>query len=561
MPGKLIRFIMNTFSRVLVFAFLTISQINLKSQNAPQTNYEKPKLVVGIIIDQMRYDYIFRFWSKYENNGFKRLINEGTFCKNANFNYLFTQSSPGFATIATGANPSAHGIVSERWYVQLADKVVNCTADEDVQCIGGSPNGTNDKHSPSKLLASTIGDELKLATYKMSKVIAVSMDPSSSILSAGHIADAAYWFDPTSGNFVTSSVYLKELPKWVSEFNDKKFADTYLSQRWEKLLPDSLYFESLPDNNRYEEGLKGIKVFPFDLNVMSLRSDGKHDYNLLKYTPFGNNVTKDFAISAIVNENLGKGNYTDYICIDFTSTEYISQAFGLTSIELEDAYLRLDKELQHFLNFLDSYLGKGNILLFLTSNHGAVHNPKFMTDLGVPSGYFNQGQAQYLLKSYLNLLYGKGDWFKYYINQQIYLNHNLIQDSKLSLWQVQDDAAQFLLQFSGVTNVLTSSMLQKTKYSDGIFQKMQNSFHQKISGDIIINLEPGWTEYNDESTAHNSGYTYDTHVPLIFYGWRIPRQTIYDPIDMTDIAPTIATILDIAYPNACQGKPIIQIIK
>jgi len=275
----------------------------------------------------------------------------------------------------------------------------------------------------------------------------------------------------------------------------------------------------------------------------------------------GNNLTKDFAVSAIVNEKLGKGNYTDYICIDFSSTEYISQAFGLSSIEMEGAYLRLDKEIQHFLDFIDNYIGKGNVLLYLTSNHGAVYSPKFMTDIGVPSGRFNQGQATVLLKSYLNIVYGKGDWVKSYSNQQMFLNHTLIQDSKLSLENFQDDIAQFLLQFTGVNNVVTSTMLQKTNYSQGIFQKIQNSFNQKRSGDIIINLEPGWTEYNDASTAHNSAYTYDTHVPLIFYGWKINRQTIYDPIDMIDIAPTIAMFLDIAYPNACQGKPIVQLVK
>jgi predicted AlkP superfamily pyrophosphatase or phosphodiesterase len=549
------------FNSLLCVLLIFSNHINLPGQNANQVLPDKPRLVVGIIIDQMRYDYISRFWNKYDNNGFKRLVNEGSFCKDANFNYLFTQSSPGFATIATGANPSAHGIISENWYVQLSDKVVNCTGDDNVQCIGSNPNSTGDKHSPSKLLSSTIGDEMKLATYKMCKVIAISIEPSAAVLSAGHLADAAYWFDPASGNFVTSSVYIKELPQWVKDFNAKKFADTYLMQKWEKSLADSLYFESLPDNNRYEEGIKGNKIFPYDLNVISLRSEGRRDYNLLKFTPFGNNVTKDFAISAIVNENLGKGNYTDYVCIDFSSTEFISQAFGLTSIELEDAYLRLDKEIEHFLNFMDSYLGKGNFLVYLTSNHGAVHNPKFMTDLGLPSGYFNQGQAQYLLKSYLNVLYGKGDWIKYYNNQQFYLNHNLIQDSKLSLWQFEDDVAQFLIQFSGVTNAITASMLQKTNYSSGVFQKFQNSFHQKNSGDVIINLEPGWTEYNDASTSHNSGYTYDTHVPLIFYGWKISHQTIFDPVDMTDIAPTISTILDIAYPNACQGKPIIQLLK
>jgi predicted AlkP superfamily pyrophosphatase or phosphodiesterase len=541
----------------LLFALASAVAFSQKQQDIP----EKPKLVIGIVIDQMWYDYIFRFWNKYENNGFKRLINEGSFCKNANFNYMLTQTSPGIATIATGANPSGHGIVSEKWYNQLSDKIIPCTYDEKAQCIGGAPEVEANKQSASNLLASTTGDELKLATYKMAKVISVSMDPNTAVLSAGHLADAAYWYDGTSGNFVTSSAYTQELPKWVKDFNDKKFADTYLSERWEKLLPDSMYFESLPDNNRYEEGIKGYKTFPYDMNIISKGPDGKRDYNVLKYTPFGNNITKDFAISAIVNENLGKGKFTDYITIDFSSVEYISQISGITSMELEDAFLKLDKEIQHFLNFIDGYIGKGKVLVYLTSAHGAVHNPKFMTDLGVPSGYFNQGQAQYLLKSYLNLLHGKGEWVKHYGNQQLYLNHLLIEDSKLNLSQIQDEAAQFLLQFSGVTNTVTATMLQKTDYSSGIFSKMQNSFNQKHSGDILINLEPGWTEYNDASTAHNSAYNYDTHVPLIFYGWKINRQVIYDPIDMTDIAPTIAMFLDIAYPNACEGKPIIQLMK
>jgi predicted AlkP superfamily pyrophosphatase or phosphodiesterase len=546
---------------LILFTLLIVNHNIIFSQNIAQIPSEKPKLVIGIIIDQMRYDYIFRFWDKYQNNGFKRLINEGSFCKNANFNYLFTHSNTGFATISTGANPSAHGIISDQWYVQLPDKTIHCTRDAGAACIGGSNEDDSQKHSPANLLASTLGDEIKLATYKMSKVIAVSLDPSASILSAGHIADAAYWFDPAAGNFVTSSVYLKDLPQWVIDFNNKRFADTYLTEKWQKLLADSLYFESLPDNNRYEEGLRGNKVFPYDLNVMSMKTDGRRDYSLLRFTPFGNNITKDFAISAIVEEKLGKDEYTDYLCIDFSSTEYISQTFGLNSIEMEDAYLRLDKEIEHFLNFLDGYIGKGNILVFLTSNHGAAYSPKFMTDLGVPSGYFNQGQAMVLLKSYLNVVYGQGDWVKYYSDQQLFLNHTLIQDSKLSLEHFQDDVAQFLIQFSGVTNVVTSTMLQRTNFSEGIFRKFQNSFHQKRSGDIIINLEPGWTEYNDASTDHNSGYTYDTHVPLIFYGWKITRQTIYDPVDMTDIAPSIALFLDIAYPNACQGKPIIQLVK
>ena len=547
---------MNYFRLLLASLIFFITPIYSQSQKIPS---EKPKLIVGIVIDQMRYDFIFRFWDKYQNNGFKRLINEGSFCKNANFNYIFTQSNPGYATIATGANPSIHGIVADQWYVQLSEKLVNCTLDENSICVG-SDNGS-EKHSPKNLIGSTIGDEIKLASYKRSKVITVSLDASAAVLSAGHLANGAYWFDNVTGKFVTSSAYCSELPKWVKDFNDKKFADTYLSEKWTTILPDSTYFESLPDNSKYETGIKGQRTFPYDLSTLSTKADGRKEYTLLRYTPMGNNLLKDFAISALVNENMGKDEYPDYLCVNFSSTENIGQIFGLSSKEMEDAYLRLDKEIKHFLDFLDNYLGKGNVVIFLTSNHGATYNPKLMLEMGVPAGNFNQGQSIALLKSYLNVIYGNGDWVKYYSDQQIFLNHNLIQDSKIDLENFQSDVARFLIQFSGVTNVATSTMLQKTNYNSGIFQKMQNSFNQKRSGDIMFNLEPGWTEITDNQASHNSGYSYDTHVPLIFYGWKINRQTIYDPIDMTDIAPTLSMFLDIASPNASQGKPITQLLK
>ena len=397
--------------------------------------------------------------------------------------------------------------------------------------------------------------------FKRSKVVSVSTDPTAAVLLAGHMADGAYWFDVQSGNWVTSSVYTNTLKDWVNDFNKKQFADTYLTQQWTTLLPDSLYTESLPDNSSYEIGIRGKKEFPYDINTMSFRANAKRDYSILRYTPYSNDLTKDFAISAIVNENMGKDDFTDYICVNFAATGYLGQAFGIASREMEDAYLRLDKDIQHFLNFLDSYVGKGNVVVYLTSNHGAAYQTKLMTEMGFPTGNFNQGSMVALLKSYLNVTYGNGNWVTYYNNQQLFLNRALIQDSKLKLEDFQNDVAGFISQFSGVTNVATSTQLTTNNYSSGIFQKMQNSFHQKRSGDILISLEPGWTEYSDMATVSNSGYNYDTHVPLIFYGWKINRQTIFDPVDIIDIAPSLSMFLNIAFPNAAQGKPIVQLIK
>ncbi len=542
---------------IFVLLVLSIQLISAQSSKLPS---EKPKLVVGIVIDLMRYEYLFKFWDKYENNGFKRLVNEGSMCKNAHYNYIFNPSSVGFATIATGSNPSGHGIVAETWYVPLTGKEVNATLTESGTIVGSKSDIP--RFSTDNMLSTTFGDEMRMSSFKKSSVISVSLDGSSAVLSGGHIANAAYWFDHETGFWITSSDYISELPQWVLDFNNKKLADTYLDRNWETVRPIAEYKESLPDNNVYELGIKSQKTFPYDLKALSIPlGSTKRNYDLLKYTPFGNSLTKDFAISALVNERLGQDEYTDYLSVNFSSTEYISKQFGLLSVETEDAYLRLDKEIRHFLDFLDTYVGKGNVLVFLTSNHGAAFNPQYMSEIGIPSGIFNQEQSMHLLNSYLDILYGKGDWIKLYRGQQIFLNRDLIENSKLQLPAFQDVTARFCLQFTGVSNVATSSQLQNAAYTNGIFQKMQNSFNQKRSGDIFLNFEPGWVDKDNTYAAHNSAYSYDTHVPLIFYGWRINRQTIYDPVDMVDIAPTICTFLDIAYPNGCQGKPILQLLK
>jgi predicted AlkP superfamily pyrophosphatase or phosphodiesterase len=545
------------FSSYKAFCSLFILFLSLNSilaQGNKKIPSEKPKLVVGIIIDQMRYDYIFRYWDKYGDDGFKRLVNEGTFCKNANFNYLFTQSAPGYATISTGTNPSNHGIIANEWYYLLKEKKINCTDDDKVKTVGGSYE--EGRKSPVNLNSTTLGDELRLSNNFKSKVFAISMDNAPAILSAGHTANGAYWYDNESGNWITSSYYTDTLPKWVDGFNQKKFADTYLAHTWEPLLSLKDYTESLPDDNKYESGLDGKKTFPYLLGEMTKNRKQKAKYELLKSTPFGNNYTKDFAISCIIGEGLGKHDYTDLITISFSSTAYVGEKFGMTSIENEDMYLRLDQDIAHFLKFIDDEIGKENTLVFLTSDHGVAPVPQYLSDQKIPVGYFNNGGIISLLKSYLNIVYGKGEWVKYYNTQQIYLNRNLIEDSKNRLEDVQEKVSQFLMQSSGVANTITSTTIEKTNFTNGIYQKMQNSYNQKRSGDVFINLEAGWIENTKNSTSTNSAYTYDTHVPLLFYGWKVKRSTISRPVDMIDIAPTLATFLNISFPNACTGKPI-----
>ena len=548
--------------RILFLCFATLLLLQpagVIAQNHKPIPPERPKLIIGIVLGQMRFDYISRYWDKFGEGGFKRLINEGSYCKNAQYNYLFTQTCPGYATIATGAMPSVHGIISDQWYDRLRNKVVKCTEDETCKPVGGSFDEGH--HSPVQLISSTLGDELRFSSNFQSKVISISMDPDAAVLSAGHSATAAYWYDGQTGTWMTSSYYTDSLPAWVNSFNQKKFPGLYLDRQWDPLLPASEYTASLPDNSQYELGINGQNTFPYNLALMSKQKNGRRNFNLLRYTPFGDNYTKDFAISAIMDEKLGQGDHTDLLYIGFASPEYIGKLYGANSMEMEDVFLRLDKDIEHFLNFISENIGLENTLIFLTADHGIASVPKYLEDSGVPSGVFSPNQAMTLLGSYLNILYGKGDWVKYYFNQQIFLNQLLIEDSKLSLQNVQDVVAQFMVQFSGVANTMTTTTLQRSNFTTGVYMKMLNSYNQKRTGDVILNLEPGWIEESLNATYHNSGYSYDTHVPLVWYGWKIPRKTIQQPVDMTSIAPTIANFLDILAPNGSYAMPIMDLVQ
>ena len=335
----------------------------------------------------------------------------------------------------------------------------------------------------------------------------------------------------------------------------------YLSEEWNTLYPIYEYTESLPDKNPYETGFNGKITFPYDLDSLSKISRNERDYSLLTRTPFGNTYTADFAANLVTNEQLGQDDATDILLVCFTAGENIGNMFGPNSVEVEDAFLRLDKEIAHFINFIESYVGKQNALIFLTSDHGVAQVPSFLTDNKIPAGYFNQNAAISLLTSALNNTYGRGDWVRSYHAQQIYLNHNLIEDSRLSLKDMQEYVAQFMLQFAGVSNTITSYTLQTTNFTDGIFKKMQNSYNQKRSGDVIINLKSGWVESNSGVTGGTSSYSYDSRVPLIWYGWKIGRGTVNRDIDIIDIAPTVSSLLNITFPNSCTGSPIFELIQ
>ncbi|MCF8371422.1 MAG: alkaline phosphatase family protein [Bacteroidales bacterium] len=533
-----------------VFLFLFF-----ESQAQNRIPPEKPRLIIGIVVENMRSEYLYRYWDKFEKKGFKRLIGEGSFCKNASYEYLNTQSAPGYATIVAGCPPSVHGIVGNFFYDRKKDEMVDCCFDKKAKAVGNS--SYSGKLSPEQLLTTTFADELKMMSLNRSKVISVSGNYQASILMGGHTADAAYWFDEMAGLWMTSNYYRKELPEWANTFNQKKLTDIYLKEMWNTLLPIGSYRESLPDNNPFEQGFgSNQKTFPYD--IQKIKEKDKN-YSILMKTPFGNSFTKDFALEAVINEKLGMDDTTDVLFISFSPFSEIENLFHTKSVEIEDAYLRFDKELAHLLDFIDEEIGKEKVLLFLTADCNGPLNPEILKENKLPVSSFKPANATVLLKAYLNAVYGPGDWVLKYHNQQFYLNNNLIEDAQLSVEDVQTKVALFLQQMGGVANAVTSSNLNQIDYTDGIFSKVQNSYSSKRSGDVFINFEPGWVEENENSINGKTGKT--ETIPLIWYGWKIKRNTINRPVSMFDLAPTISSLLNIPYPNGCEGKAILELVE
>ncbi len=523
---------------------------------------EKPRLVIGIVVEQLKYDQLEKFRDRLGENGIKRLINEGTYFKNAAFEYMLTQSAPGHATISTGAEPSFHGITSDNWFVPLKNELIFCTNDITVNPVGGSYDAG--LHSPVNLQASSFSDELEMASNKKAKVFGIGIKESSAILSAGHAADAAYWFDNASGTWMSSTYYIDSLPDYVNDFNAMKYPDSYLNGIWSLYKPASEYSDCVADSNLFEYGFNGVSYFPYDLKKLRAKGafNSRNDYSLLRETPFANTLTTSFAKKIIEKEKMGKDDVTDYISICYSATDNIGHRFGPSSVETGDAILRLDNEVKELLTYLNDSIGKRNILIYFTSAHGISEIPDILSSHRIPAGYFRQNQALQLLRSYLNAVYGEGDWVKGYSERQVFLNRTLIEDARLSLEDVQKKVARFLVQFTGVAAAYPYSAFEANDFGNGNLKRIINNFNPQRSGDVIVTLNPGWIEKEgDYVTNHNSPYEYDSHVPLIWYGWTVNRSTVTRLVNMTDIAATLSSLCKIPYPNACTGEPMFELFR
>lgn len=542
---------------LILFLFSLITTV-AKSQkkSMPKVMPDTPKLVIGIVIDQMRYDYIFRYWNKFGEGGFKKLLQKGYLLKNANYNYVPTYTGPGHACIYTGTTPAVNGIISNDWYRKAYGDSMYVVQDDSVSTVGGI--GPAGKMSPKNMLTNTVTDELRYSTGYKNKVIGISIKDRGAILPGGHSANGAYWYDGKTGNWISSTYYMKALPQWAQDFNQLKLSDKYLQKPWTTLLPIETYTESTVDNTPYEEPYykEAAPIFPHDFPTLK-----QDNYELIKRSPWGNSLTKDFAISAIKNENLGQSNHPDFIAISFSSTDYVGHQFGCDAIETEDTYLRLDKDLEELFSYLEANIGKNNILVFLTADHAAIPNPKYLNDHGVPAGLFDLNTLIDALKQFLQKNFGDSNLIACVNDDQLYFNHNLLKKNKIDLSVISESVIEFLLQYEGIARVISAETFSKTEFNNPPLSLLQKGFNQKLSGDIIWLLSPGLIEYRSTGTTHGSAYTYDTHVPLFFYGWKIPQGSSSEQVYITDIAPTLSNWLNIEYPNGCTGKVIPFILK
>ena len=540
--------------KIKIISFLSMALLGCGTASAQQSNtaaIERPKLVVGIVVDQMRWDYLYRYQKRYTDGGFKRLLGEGFSCENTMIPYVPSVTAIGHTCIYTGSVPSIHGIAGNNFVKE--GKKVYCTDDDSVKPVGTTSEAG--LMSPRNLWTSTIGDEMKIASNGRAKVVGVALKDRASILPAGHNPNGAFWFDDQTGCFITSSYYMDRLPKWVEAFNGKRLPEQYLSQKWNTLYPKNTYTESTTDENEYENGIReGVKA-TLPLNLPELYK--KYGYGIIRNTPFGNSLTLDMAKAAIDGEQLGADDETDLLAVSCSSTDYIGHQVGTHAIETEDTYLRLDKAIADFLAYLDSKVGKGNYLVFLSADHGAMNNAAFLQDRRIPAGSWDASATAKKLNHVLAKEYPEaGDIVKTVMNYQVFFNRDVIKSKQLDFDNIKQTVVNVLKEDPSVLYACDMAKASTESIPEEVKFRIINGYNRERSGDVVIILKPNFYAHGMKGTDHGAWNSYDTHIPLVFMGWGIKHGATTKQTYMTDIAPTIAAMLHVQAPNGCVGKAI-----
>lgn len=519
----------------------------------------RPKLVVGIVIDQMRWDYLYRFNPLFKaNGGFKRLMGEGFSCDNTLIPYTPTITACGHTCAYTGSVPAIHGITGNAWWDNQLMRNVYCSEDKTVKGVGGKTE-EDGQMSPRNMLVTTICDELRLATNFKSKVIGIALKDRGAILPAGHSANAAYWYEGKSGNFITSTYYMNDLPDWVKRFNDRKLVDSLYKLNWNPALPKEVYADyATADVKEYESKPFGKEAlgFPYDLSGFI----GK-DYSKISSTPWGNTLTVELAKAAIAAEKLGRNSVTDFLTVSFSSPDYVGHSFGPNSWEQVDDYFRLDAELGRLFAYLDESVGKGQYTVFLTADHAVAHVPGFMKENKLPGGTLDDAGLTREMNAKLKEAFGIDKTIVSTSNYQVYLNHPRMDSAKVDENAVKKWIIQYVKKNDAIANAFATADIMSVPVNSTMRNMMANGYNPRRSGDIQLVLKPGYIEGGATGTTHGLWYPYDAHIPLLFYGWGIKKGKLNRETYMTDIASTLAALLHIQMPSGAVGKVIEDVLK
>lgn len=534
---------------VLLLFCLTFFGCNVKN------DIERPRLVVGIVVDQMRQEYLYRFYDKFGNDGFKRLMNKGFMMKNAHYNYVPTYTGPGHTSIYTGTTPRVHGVIANDWYEKKSGSNMYCAGDSTVQAVGGSPNAG--KISARNMLSTTITDELGQFYQNRAKIVGISIKDRGAALPAGHNPTGAYWYDGKTGEFMSSTYYMDKLPDWVVGFNDQKLPEKYMSGTWDTSFPIDEYVESDVDDREGEKKLggKSSPTFPYDLKELS--KDGGAA-SMIRSTPYGNTILKDMALAAIKGESMGQDDITDFLAVSFSSTDYVGHAFGPYSKEIEDTYVKLDQDLAELFKYLDVNIGLYEYSVFLTADHAVAEIPKYLQNQNYPVEYFEYGNTKKSLNAVLVEKFERDDLIASVSNNQIFLNKKVMSEQDLDESDVKKTILDHLNGIYGIASAYDSNFINSYSGSNKDIMMLAAGYNAHRSGDILLTLNPGWLGEGNKNagTTHGSHYTYDTHVPMLFYGKDISVGSSIEYHSITDLAPTVSMMLNIKLPSGATGQPI-----
>lgn len=508
-----------------------------------------PRLLVNIVVSSMHADDLDKYSANFSSGGFRRLMNNGAWFTNASYDYMQTTTPVSLATISTGAMPSVHGVVADRWFDYVGNKQVMLIDDKKEQSVNYS--GGSGGYSPRNLTAQTLSEVVAQSNSK-SHVATIAIEPLSAIVMAGKAGDV-YWMETLQTAWTTSSYYTKELPAWIADYNRNEVNQTHMIKRWTPLLAYDDYrncqvscIEDLKSNSNKRIDFIGV-------DETSAKTRISDDYDQMCFTPAGNSALLSFAKQVITKNEMGKDEVIDVLNIVLDTPRKISSRFGPESVEYEDMLYRLDRDLEDFISYImTQVIDPQHIVISLTSDHGT--SPSYNSP-GMEQERFNIRQAEVITNAFIGAQHGNGEWILGCIDNAIYLNHNLIYEKGLSITEMQNDVAMFVMQLRGVSHAMSAEAMRGSYFGSGYGRKIQNGFYPRRSGDVIINLMPGWIEENDkERSSSGSMYRYDTQVPLIIFGGGVTRGKIADKVDITSLATTLSHIIGVSTPSAAEGE-------